>query len=260
MRLREVVLLASQFAAGQSVRPAFLVEAQIARIGVAFEQMLPRIDQKPARPGRRIANPLARFRIEHLDQHPNDVPRRPKLPVGPGRVELAQQVLVQIALHVLILRGDFHAVDRLAGFDQQTGLVDLELGVRHLLAERTGLGTEVLQERKDFFFHLSQRLLRRELTPMRPAQFLVGEQRLRFLASLPRRPFGVLLAFVQLLEKQQKRQLLNGIQRIGQPAGPKLVPQRVDFGTELRISEHNFGVRRFIAAFILRRSRCSLDG
>ena len=82
------------------------------------------------------------LRVEHLHHHADDVARRAELAVVPGGVELAEQVLVEVALHVLVLRGDLHGVDGLAGLDEQAGLVDLELGVLHLLGEGAGLPAE----------------------------------------------------------------------------------------------------------------------
>ena len=73
-------------------------------------------------------------------------------PFGASGVEAAEQVLVEIALHVLVLRGDLHLVDGLAGLDEQARLVDLEFGVRHVLAEGAGLRAELLEEGKYFFF------------------------------------------------------------------------------------------------------------
>ena len=69
------------------------------------------------------------LRVEHLDHHADDVARGAELAVRAGGVELAEEVFVEVALHVLVLAGDVHAFDGVAGFDQQAGLVDLELGV-----------------------------------------------------------------------------------------------------------------------------------
>ena len=49
--------------------------------------------------------------------------RRAELAAAPGDAQVAQQILVQIALHVLILLRDLHLVDGLARLDQQARLV-----------------------------------------------------------------------------------------------------------------------------------------
>jgi hypothetical protein len=39
---------------------------------------------------------------------------------------------------------------------------------------------------------------------------------------------GVLFAFIEAFEEEQERKLLDGVERIGQTAGPELVPKRFD--------------------------------
>lgn len=48
---------------------------------------------------------------------------------------MAEQVLVQVALHVLILLRDFHLIYQVDGFHQQAGLVDFALRPAHVLGE-----------------------------------------------------------------------------------------------------------------------------
>ena len=151
LALREFPLLRRELAAGQAVRPALLVIAEVALIGVRLKQMLPRVDEEAARAGGGIDDTLARLGVDHLHHHADDVARRAELAVGAGGVESAQEVLVEIALHVLVLRGDLHLIDRLAGFDEQARLVDLELGGRHVLAEGAGFVAEFLEEWEDLF-------------------------------------------------------------------------------------------------------------
>ena len=66
------------------------------------------------------------LRVDHLHHHADDVTRRSELAIGAGGVEAAKQVLVEIALDVLVLRGDLHLVDGLARLDEKAWLVDLE--------------------------------------------------------------------------------------------------------------------------------------
>ena len=83
--------------------------------------------------------------VDHLHHHADDVARGAELAVAPGHVELAQQVFVQVALHVLLLLADFHLVDQLAGFDQQGRLVDLALGVLHVTLERADRSSPIVR-------------------------------------------------------------------------------------------------------------------
>jgi hypothetical protein len=50
------------------------------------------------------------------------------------RAQLVQQVLIQIALHILLLLADLHLVDKIVRLDLQTRLIDLALLHLHILA------------------------------------------------------------------------------------------------------------------------------
>src|SRR4029079_11516383 len=104
--------------------------------------------QEAAGPSCWIADSLARLRVDHLHHHPNDVSWRPELAVRPRGIEPAQEVLVEIPLDILVLAGNLHRIDRPAGLDEKARLVDLELGVLHLLSERTASASECSNERK----------------------------------------------------------------------------------------------------------------
>jgi hypothetical protein len=66
----------------------------------------------------------------------------------PALFSFAQQILVQNALHVLVLRGDVQCVDGFRRLDEQAWFVDLELGVFHLRRERATCAAERVDERK----------------------------------------------------------------------------------------------------------------
>ena len=210
------------------MRVAFFVVLQNGRVGVRFEDVLVNVDQKTARPGGRIAHSFARFRVEHPDHHANDVTRGAKLAACPRGVEPAEQILVKIALHILVLRGNLHGIDRFAGFDEQARFVDLELGIRHLLGERAAAAAERLQEREDLFLDVLERVLRFQICPVRPAEFWIRKNRLTFLAPQPNVAFSILFGFIEALEEKQKRKLLDRIERIGKTARPEFVPERVN--------------------------------
>jgi hypothetical protein len=142
--LRKFPLLWLELAAGESVRPPLVVVLEIAFVCVRLKKMLPGVDEKAACARRRIDDPLARLGVDHLDHHSDDVTRRSELTIRTCRVETTKQVLVQIALHVLILGGDLHLIDSFAGLDEEAWLTNLKLGGGHMLAEGTGLGAELL--------------------------------------------------------------------------------------------------------------------
>src|SRR5213079_3208960 len=149
-----------------------------------------------------------------------------------------EEVFVKVPLHVLVLRGDFHGLNGAARFYEQARLVDLEFGVGHVFAERAGLATEVFEEGEDLLLHVLEGFLGGKLAPVRPTEFLalvaLGKERLKLLAASSG-ALGVLLAFVELLQKEKKRELFDGVERIGKAAGPELVPERVNLGAELGV-------------------------
>ena len=145
----ELRILLGELAAGQAVRVALLVVGQVARVGVGFEKVLPGVDEEAAGAGGGIADALAGrgstiFTIMRMMWRGVR-----NWPFCAGGVELAEQVFVEVALHVLVLRRNLHGVDGFAGLDEQAGLVDLELGVFHLRREGTARAAESLDEWKD---------------------------------------------------------------------------------------------------------------
>src|ERR1039457_3335658 len=92
-------------------------------------QALTRKPQVPAA-GSLMRSPGRGSRI--LTNHADDVTRRAKLAILTGGVELAEDVFVEVALHVLVLGRDLHGVGGVTGLDEQAGLVNLELSFFHL--------------------------------------------------------------------------------------------------------------------------------
>src|SRR5260370_42367595 len=127
----------------------------------------------------------------------------------------------------MVLAGDLHRVDGLGGFNEQAGLIDLELGVFHLQRERAALAAKLLDEREDFLLNMRERLSGGKLGPVGPAQFLVGEKRVGLLAAKPTSALGVLFAFVEPLGKEKERELCNWVAGVGKAAGTELVPRGV---------------------------------
>ena len=70
-----------------------------------------------------------------------------------------------------------------------------------------------------------ERLVGGKLCPVRPAEVWARENRRELLATQLGGALRVLLALVEAFKKEQKGQLLDGVEWIGKPAGPELVPE-----------------------------------
>jgi hypothetical protein len=66
-----------------------------------------------------------------------------------------------------------------------------------VLAEGPGLLAQALEVREDLLLDRFEGLVGGELAPVRPAQFRVGEERIRLAPALAAGAFGVLLAFIE---------------------------------------------------------------
>ena len=78
-------------------------------LGVVLAQVLAGGHEEAAGAARRIADHVLRRRRGHLDHQPDDVARRAELAVLPGGGDLAEHVLVEVALGVAVLHR--HVVD-----------------------------------------------------------------------------------------------------------------------------------------------------
>jgi hypothetical protein len=76
---------------------------------------LRRVVLPPQRAGlyRQVANALARLRVQHRHHHANDVTWRAELSGAPGRIQEAQHIFIQVALHILFLLRDLHLIDQI---------------------------------------------------------------------------------------------------------------------------------------------------
>ncbi len=100
-------------------------------LGMPLAQRFADGHQKPAGSAGRIADDVRGLGLNHLHHQPDDVARRAKLPVLPGGGDLAQHVLVEIALGVAVLHGDL--VDHVHDFGEQRGRGNGEAGPFHVL-------------------------------------------------------------------------------------------------------------------------------
>ncbi len=76
-----------------------------------LQNVLIGVDQKASSAGGQIANALVGFGVDHLHHEANNVARGAKLPIAPGTVELAEQIFVEVALHILVLLANVHLVN-----------------------------------------------------------------------------------------------------------------------------------------------------
>lgn len=74
-----------------------------------LQNILVRVDGKPAGPARQVADAFARLRIHHLHHHADNMPRRTELSIAPRRAQFVEQLFIQIVLNILIL-GEFISI------------------------------------------------------------------------------------------------------------------------------------------------------
>ena len=100
-------------------------------------KVFPSFDQKAAGAAGRVADDVLGRRSDHFDHHADDVPRRSELPVPAGRGDLAQHVLVQVALGIAVVHG--MSLIRSTTADKQARFGDHKDRVGHRPGKRTGL-------------------------------------------------------------------------------------------------------------------------
>jgi len=88
-------------------------------------------DQESGGAAGRVADLIARAGVHHLDHELDDVPRRTKLAVLPSGGDLAEHVLVEVALDVALVERKF--IKRVDGLGEKVRRRDGEPGVLHVL-------------------------------------------------------------------------------------------------------------------------------
>ena len=109
-------------------------------------QILARGDKKTGRAACRIAQHVGRFRRDHLDHQPDDVPRRAELAVLTGARDLGEHVLIQVALGVALLHR--HLIDHIDDLRQQSRRRNRETRVFHVMRVRGLIAAQCSKERK----------------------------------------------------------------------------------------------------------------
>ena len=78
---------------------------QVGGFGVLAQNVGEGGDEEAGRAARGVADALARLRVDERDDQVDDVARRAELAVGAGRRQLAEEVLVHVALEVVAVVG-----------------------------------------------------------------------------------------------------------------------------------------------------------
>jgi len=176
----------------------------------------------------------------HVHHQPDDMARGPELTVLSGAGDLAQHVLVEVALGVAL--GHVDTVKLIHHVGQNPGRGHHEQGVFHVVAVGgvplglvPAVAAQGLDERKHLITQSGEHLLRRGVLEPGPAQMLLVLSENRVFNGLAQ-PSGLAILegvqLVQALDEQQIGQLLDDRKRVGDPAGPHRVPDAVNPGFE----------------------------
>ena len=178
--------------------------------------------EKACGPARRIADLVLRRRRGHLDHQGDDVARRAELAVLPGGRDLAEHVLVDVALGVAALHRQ--VVEHVDDLGEQRRRRDREARIAHVVRVGRALATQRAQERENPLADDREHLARLAVLEVRPAQvrerpatIVVAWRKDRVVeaGSEPIRP--VLLRRLQVIEPADEEQvgdLLHHLERI----------------------------------------------
>ena len=119
----------------------------VQEVRVALAQVLARGDQEARRAAGRVADDVGGLRRGQLHHQPDDVARRAELAVLPGGGDLAEHVLVEVALGVAVLHR--HVVEQVHHLGQQRRRGDGEARVLHVVRVGGVVAAQRAQERED---------------------------------------------------------------------------------------------------------------
>ncbi len=210
--------------------------AVVQEVGLALAQEFAGGDQKAGGAAGRVADQIGGLRRGHLDHQADDVAGRAELSVLSGAGDLAQHVLVEIALGVAILHG--HVVEQIDHLGQERGRGNGEARVLHVVGIGRAVAAQVAQERKDVLADDLVHLGRGEVLELAPAKVLVRPPAV-ILALGKHPPLHRLLQprglvffqgvqVIQAAQEEQVGDLLDDLQRVGDAAGPEGIPDSVD--------------------------------
>ncbi len=224
---------------GALVEPPAGLGVLVDAVAVVLDEMLGGGDEEAGRAASRIADDVVRRGRGHVHHQPDDVARGAELPVLPRGGDLAEHVLVEIALGVAV--GHVDVVELVDHVGEHARRGHHEEGVLHVMGVgrslvRVSRLAQRLDEGEHPVPHRLEHPLGRELLESRPAQsgLAGGEQRLLDRAA---GAGGLMLRacvqLVQTLDEEQVGELLDDRERVRDAAGPHGVPDSVDLGLQL---------------------------
>jgi len=208
------------------------------RRGVGSADVVRRGDQEARRAAGRVADLVVGLRRGHPDHEFDDVARGAELAIGTSGRDLAEHVLVEIAVGVAVVHRDL--VEHVDDLRQHGRVRDREAGVLHVLGVRRVVAADLvavlLQEREHLGGHRLEHHFRVEVLETAPAQVRLARQELRVLDRLAEDARLALRRRLQVVEAAQEEQvgdLLDHLKRVADAAGPERVPDLVDSAPEL---------------------------
>ena len=151
-------------------------------LAIVLDQILGGGDKEARRAASRVADDILRRRRGHVDHQLDDMTRGAELPVLPGGRDLAEHVLVEVALGVAV--GHVDAVELIHHVRQHAGRGHHEEGVSHVVCVRrasVAIGVPALpqglHEGEHLVAHGREHLLGSGLPEARPANgVLIGSE------------------------------------------------------------------------------------
>ena len=125
-------------------------------------------NEEPGRAAGWIADLVSQAWVHHLDHELDDVPGSAELAVLPGGGDLAEHVLVEVALDVAVLQGKL--IQRVHCFHEQVRRRDGEPRVLHMVGVRRVVPAELSQPGEHSVGDDLVHLLRLQFAELRPAQ------------------------------------------------------------------------------------------
>ena len=209
-------------------------------LAVVADQVLGGGDEKTGGAAGRVADHVPGGGRGHLDHEFDDVARGAELAVLAGAGDLAEHVLVEIALGVGVGHVDgveliHHVGQHPRGRDHEQGVLHVPGvgGIVRIAVAAVPVAAEPLDEGEHLVAHRGEHRLRRGLLEAGPAQVVLAGGEHRLLDGLADAGSLALFQGVQLvqpLDEQQVGELLDDRKGVGDAAGPHGVPDAVDFG------------------------------
>ena len=142
---------------------------------VVLAQVFPGGHEEPAGSAGGVADDVGGGGCGHLHHQIDDVAGGAELPVLPGGCDLAQHVLVDVALEVAVVHGEL--VEPVDDVGEQAGGGHNEEGLLHVRSVEALGPAEVLDEGKDLVAHEVEERLGGKVAEAGPAQVLSGGAR-----------------------------------------------------------------------------------